>query len=309
MKLTENALRHTNTSKKTHSDMCRMDEQTLSSGLMTLVPNYYDDLTSQDVRFNLNLQVGNPTNTYQLTKYIQTRSLVQINTEANYGYNSITSMVTRNQLRDRGVPRDITQYHDRFRMSLDMPNDEECLNIPQDHMTHDIRRDSTRYDSMQQIFEESGENMIWAWPIVNTTTARMKGAQDYRNRRDRTYNTMTTDDGELTNSYPENSPDDDVANVDDYLKRGHILNRLLGIISLTSAHDTLVDTDIVSDPELDESEILDEEGIQIYQSLIGAKWLVQLNRFDIAVLIMTLSSYWHSHVVATLIGELILIEQ
>ena len=88
---------------------------------------------------------------------------------------------------------------------------------------------------MQQIFEEPGENMIWAWPIVNTTTARMKGAQDYRsNRRDRTYNTMTTDDGELTNSYPENSPDGDVVNVDDYnyLKRGHILNRLLGIIGL-----------------------------------------------------------------------------
>ena len=83
-KLTENALRHTNTSKrhtntsKTHSDMCRMDEQTLSSGLMF---GYYDDLTSQDVRFNLNLQVVNPTNTYQLTKYIQTRSLVQINTK------------------------------------------------------------------------------------------------------------------------------------------------------------------------------------------------------------------------------------
>ena len=159
-KLTENALRHTNTFK-THSDMCRMDEQTLSSGLMTLVPNYYDDLTPQDVRFNLNLRVGNPTNTYQLTKYIRTRSLVQNNTEANYGN--------------------------------DMPTDGECLNIPQDRMKHDICRDSIRYDSMQQIFEESGENMIWAWPIVNTTTARMKGAKDYRSsRRDRTYNTMTT---------------------------------------------------------------------------------------------------------------------
>ena len=71
------------------------------------------------------------------------------------------------------------------------------------------------------------------WPIVNTTTARMKGAQDYRSsRRDRTYNTMTTDDGELTNSYPENSPDGDVVNVDECLMREHILNRLLGIIGL-----------------------------------------------------------------------------
>ena len=61
----------------------------------------------------------------------------------------------------------------------------------------------------------------------------MEGARDYRSSwKDRTYNTMTTDDGELTNSYPENNPDGDVANVDEYLKRGHILNRLLGIIGL-----------------------------------------------------------------------------
>ena len=39
-KLIENALWHTNTSEA-YSDM---DEQTLSSGLMTLVPNYYGDL-------------------------------------------------------------------------------------------------------------------------------------------------------------------------------------------------------------------------------------------------------------------------
>ena len=70
----------------------------------------------------------------------------------------------------------------------------ESASTFQDRMTHDIRRDSIRYDSMQQIFEESGENMIWAWPIVNTTTARMEGAQDYRSSwKDRTYNTMTTD--------------------------------------------------------------------------------------------------------------------
>ena len=39
-----------------------------------------------------------------------------------------------------------------------MPDDKECLNIPQDRMTHDICRDLIRYDSMQQIFEESG---VW----------------------------------------------------------------------------------------------------------------------------------------------------
>ena len=83
---------------------------------------------------------------------------------------------------------------------------------------------------------------------------------------------------------------------------------ILGIIRLASVHDTLVDTNtnIVFDPELDESEFLDDEGTRIYQSLIGsAKWLVQFGRFDIVVHIMTLSSSWHSLVVATLIGDLI----
>ena len=89
------------------------------------------------------------------------------------------------------MPRDITQYHDRSGMSdqkekpatrlqvhprvtpvsdindivshfganpnlsIDMPNDGECLNISQDRMTHDIRWDLIRYDSMQQIFVRS----------------------------------------------------------------------------------------------------------------------------------------------------------
>ena len=132
---------------------------------------------------------------------------------------------TRLQVHPRVTPvSDINNIVSHFganpNLSIDMPTDGECLNIPQDRMKHDICQDSIRYDSMQQIFEESGENIIWAWPIVNTTTARMKGAQDYRSsRRDRTYNTMTTDDGELTNSYPENNPDGDVANIDEYLRR------------------------------------------------------------------------------------------
>ena len=79
---------------------------------------------------------------------------------------------------------------------------------------------------------------------------------------------MTTDDGELTTSYPENNPDDDLANVNEYLKGGHILNRLLGIIRLTSSRDTIVDTDILFDPELDESKFLGKEGTRIYQSLV-----------------------------------------
>ena len=81
---------------------------------------------------------------------------------------------------------------------------------------------------------------MWTWSIVNITTARMEGAQDYcSSRKDRTNNIMNTDDGKLTNSYPKNNLDDDVANVDEYLKRRHIL----GIIRLTSSRDTLVDTD------------------------------------------------------------------
>ena len=51
-------------------------------------------------------------------------------------------------------------------------------------------------------------------------------------------------------------------------------------------------TDTLFDSELDESEFLDEECTQIYQSLIGpATWLVQLGIFDIALHIMTLSSF------------------
>ena len=122
---------------------------------------------------------------------------------------------TRLQVHPRVTPvSDVNDIVSHFganpNLSVDMPNDGECLNIPQDRMTHDIRRDSIRYDSMQQIFDESGENIIWTWPIFNTTTVHMKGAQDYRSsRRDRANNT-TTDDGELTNSYPENNPDGDV---------------------------------------------------------------------------------------------------
>jgi hypothetical protein len=45
-------------------------------------------------------------------------------------------------------------------------------------------------------------------------------------------------------------------------------------------------------PELDESKLLDIEGIKQYQSIIGsAQWAVQLGRFDIATHTMTLSSF------------------
>ena len=124
-------------------------------------------------------------------------------------------MITCNQLIDWGVPIDIgdfIQYHDRSGMSDqeeklttklqvhsrvspisdsndivshvypnpsdDVPDDEKCLNIPQDCMTHDISRDLIRYNSTQRIFEVSGENIMGTWPIVNTTTAHMEGAQD-----------------------------------------------------------------------------------------------------------------------------------
>jgi hypothetical protein len=45
-------------------------------------------------------------------------------------------------------------------------------------------------------------------------------------------------------------------------------------------------------PEIDSSEFLDEEDIQKYQSLIGAmQWAISIGRFDIAVNVMTMSSF------------------
>ena len=45
-------------------------------------------------------------------------------------------------------------------------------------------------------------------------------------------------------------------------------------------------------PELDTSELLDMEGIQIYQSLVGAlQWVIQIGRFDVQTAVMTLSRF------------------
>jgi len=45
-------------------------------------------------------------------------------------------------------------------------------------------------------------------------------------------------------------------------------------------------------PELDESPLLDDKGIKIYQSLVGAcQWVIQLGRFDISVHVMSMSSF------------------
>jgi hypothetical protein len=45
-------------------------------------------------------------------------------------------------------------------------------------------------------------------------------------------------------------------------------------------------------PELDTSELLDAEGIQTYQSLIGTlQWVVSIGRFDVQTAVMTLSSF------------------
>ena len=47
-----------------------------------------------------------------------------------------------------------------------------------------------------------------------------------------------------------------------------------------------------SHPELDTSNFLDEDKIQLYQSLIGAlQWVVTIGRFDIQTSVMTLSSF------------------
>jgi hypothetical protein len=45
-------------------------------------------------------------------------------------------------------------------------------------------------------------------------------------------------------------------------------------------------------PEFDTSELLDNDGIQQYQSLIGAlQWAISIGRFDISTAVMTLSSF------------------
>ena len=45
-------------------------------------------------------------------------------------------------------------------------------------------------------------------------------------------------------------------------------------------------------PELDNSELLDEDWTQKYQSLIGAlQWVVTIGRFDVQTAVMSLSSF------------------
>ena len=45
-------------------------------------------------------------------------------------------------------------------------------------------------------------------------------------------------------------------------------------------------------PELDDTEFLDLEGIQLYQSLIGSlQWIITIGRLDVQVAVMTLSSF------------------
>ena len=74
-----------------------------------------------------------------------------------------------------------------------------------------------------------------------------------------------------------------------YLKKMKDQYKLLFGTSPKFETNPLVEND---HPELDESEFLNEEETRIYQSLIGCtQWVVQLGRFDIAVHVMTLSSF------------------
>src|SRR5688500_8707218 len=46
-------------------------------------------------------------------------------------------------------------------------------------------------------------------------------------------------------------------------------------------------------PELDNTELLDDTGIQQYQSLIGSlQWAISLGHFNIATVVMSMSSFW-----------------
>ena len=45
-------------------------------------------------------------------------------------------------------------------------------------------------------------------------------------------------------------------------------------------------------PELDDSHLLDEDGIEKYQSLIGSlQWAISLGRFDVQTAVMSMSSF------------------
>ena len=45
-------------------------------------------------------------------------------------------------------------------------------------------------------------------------------------------------------------------------------------------------------PELDTTDLLEEDEIKIFQTLVGqAQWVIQLGRFDIGVHVMTLSGF------------------
>ena len=49
---------------------------------------------------------------------------------------------------------------------------------------------------------------------------------------------------------------------------------------------------MTSHPELDESDLLDADGIRKYQSLIGTlQWTITLGRFDVATAVMTMSGF------------------
>ena len=65
--------------------------------------------------------------------------------------------------------------------------------------------------------------------------------------------------------------------------------RLYGVKPSTKASSPLEKND---HPELDDSPILDEDGIRQYQSLIGTlQWAITLGRYDIAVAVMTMSGF------------------
>jgi len=64
---------------------------------------------------------------------------------------------------------------------------------------------------------------------------------------------------------------------------------MFGTKPSTTAHSPL---DHGDNPELDDSKLLDDDGIQLYQSLIGAlQWAISLGSFDIACSVMSMSSF------------------
>jgi len=76
------------------------------------------------------------------------------------------------------------------------------------------------------------------------------------------------------------------------MKRLDTLNESNGFYGASPPHNISSPLEKGDHPELDTSNLLEEDKIKVYQSLIGSlQWAVSLARMDIATAVMTMSSF------------------